>query len=175
MNGVDQANARAGTFQQDPGYGFQVSQALRGVDMGAASRGLLHSGATVAAEEGRASDLANQSFGQWYNRLAGIAQAGQTTAAQVGQQGVTTGQGIANTDQKQGNALASVYGNEASGIGATANKLFSNLSYQGQDGTGAGGYVTNALGGLFGGGSGGSSGSDWGGYGASRTGAETGF
>src|SRR5215472_6237074 len=69
LNGPDAASAAMAKFQTSPGYQWSVDQALRGVDRGAASIGLLRSGATIKAEQDRANQLANQEFGNYWGRL----------------------------------------------------------------------------------------------------------
>ena len=56
----------------------KCSEGLRGVDAWRGSRGLpgVRSGATIKAEETFAQGLANQDFGQYYNRLAGLSSLG---------------------------------------------------------------------------------------------------
>ena len=69
LNGPDAAAAAMQRFQTSPGYQFQMEQGLRGIDAGAASRGMLRSGATLKAEETFGQGLANQDFTNYFNRL----------------------------------------------------------------------------------------------------------
>jgi hypothetical protein len=57
-----------GNFQESPGFKFAVEQATRGVNAGYGARGLLKSGAAINAVQQRATDLANQDYGNWFNR-----------------------------------------------------------------------------------------------------------
>jgi len=83
LQGQDAANAAMSTFQNSPGYQWQMQQGLRGVDAGAAAGVRLpgvRSGATVKAEETFAENLANTSFGDYWNRLNSLAGMGQNAA-----------------------------------------------------------------------------------------------
>src|SRR5262252_1385492 len=76
LNGQDAANAAMAKFQTSPGYQWQLQQGLRATDMGAAARGMLRSGATLKAEQAYGSGLADQEFGNYYNRLANLTSGG---------------------------------------------------------------------------------------------------
>ena len=73
QNGPDAAAAAMANFQASPGYGYQVEQGLKGVDAGAASKGMLRSGATLKAEQTLGNNLANQDFSAYLSRLSGMA------------------------------------------------------------------------------------------------------
>jgi hypothetical protein len=136
LNGPDAAKAAMDRFQTSPGYQFQMEQGLRGIDAGAASTGMLRSGATLKAEETFGQGLANQDFGNYYNRLSALSG-----------QGLTAAQGVANANQnlisqEEGNAQSqnaaitsmtnaqnSATGNLFSGLGNTANNLLNNQAF----------------------------------------------
>jgi hypothetical protein len=129
-NGPDAMSAALGSYQQSPGYQWQLGQGLRAVDAGAASQGILHSGATIKGEIGYAEGLAKQDFQTYYNNLFNLANLGENAAAKTGNNAVTTGQGIAGTDVSTGAALTSIYGNEAKGLTNTLNNYANNSIYQ---------------------------------------------
>jgi hypothetical protein len=114
-NGPDAATAAGANFHTDPGYEFQYNQGLRAVDAGAASKGILHSGATIKGEETFATGLADQSFSNYYNRLFNLSQLGETAAA-----------GGAALAQSAGNTQANITGNLGAGLSNTVSSLFSN-------------------------------------------------
>ncbi len=126
LSGQDAADAAMTTFQASPGYQYQVQQGLRAVDAGAASRGYLRSGATIKAEETLGSNLANQGFGEYYNRLMGLTTLGANAAAGGAQPAIQA----SKSSLDAGNAQSSIYGNEASGLGGIANNLLSNKDFQ---------------------------------------------
>jgi hypothetical protein len=127
-------------FQTSPGYQWSLEQGLRGVDAGAAAKGLLRSGATLKAEQTFGTGLADQEFQQYYKNLTGLSTLGEQAAAG----GASTAQAGANLAQGAGNTQASIFGNTAAGLGNTVNSLFSNKDFQnwiGIGGGGGGGYV----------------------------------
>ena len=130
LSGPDAASAAMAKFQSSPGYQWQLDQGLRAVDAGKASQGLLHSGATIKAEETYGSGLANQDFTNYYNRLFDLSKLGEGAASGSAQATQSTAQGIASTDLSQGSALASIYGNAAQGIGNAAGGYMNNSLYQ---------------------------------------------
>ena len=73
LNGPDAAAAAMANFTSSPGYGYQVEQGLKGVDAGAAAKGMLRSGATLKAEQTLGANLANQDFSAYLSRLSGMA------------------------------------------------------------------------------------------------------
>lgn len=122
-NGVDAASGAMGDFFTSPGYQWRLDEGMRGVDAGAAAKGILRSGATLKAEQKYAQGLASSEFDNYYNRLFDLSKLGENAAATSGDQSVKTGQGIAQTDISAGGAQASIYGNAAKGISSAANSL----------------------------------------------------
>jgi hypothetical protein len=120
LNGPDAATKAMGNYQTSPGYQWQLGQGLRAIDAGAASQGILRSGATIKGEETFGQGLANQDFSQYYNRLMDLTKLGATTA---------TGQ--AQTDLSAAGAQANIDSQIAKGIGTTASGLLSNPNFTG--------------------------------------------
>lgn len=138
LNGPDAAKAAMDRFQTSPGYQFQMEQGLRGIDAGAASQGILRSGATIKAEEKFGQNLANLDFGNYYNRLSALSGQGLTAASGVAAAGNNLIAGMQGNAQSQNavalggaNAQNSIIGNTASGLGSTVNNLFSDKNFQG--------------------------------------------
>ena len=130
LNGQEAANTAMANFQSSPGYGYQVSEGLKAVDTGAAARGLLRSGSTLAAEQKLGANLANQDFTTYYNRLMGMTQLGQASAAGTAAAGAQAASGIAQTEASLGSAQASIYGNTASGVSNAIGQGLNNYQYQ---------------------------------------------
>lgn len=114
-------------FQQSPGYQFAVDEAMKQVQRNASSRGLLESGNVMREMSDRAQQMANQEYGNWWNRqaqqygdyqnrLAGLA--GGNTGADYAMQ---LGQGLGQTAFNTGNNIASLLGNQG-------NNFFSGLA-----------------------------------------------
>jgi len=151
LQGQDAANAAMSTFQNSPGYQWQMQQGLRGVDAGAAAGVRLpgvRSGATVKAEETFAENLANTSFGDYWNRLNSLAGMGQNAATSEANLGTWGAGQLANVGANLNNAIAgqasnataaqtgaanaqnSIFSNTASGLGNTVNSLLTNKDVQ---------------------------------------------
>lgn len=119
LNGQPAADTAMSTFQSSPGYQFSLTQGLRGVDAGAAARGMTRSGATIKAEDTFASGLANQDFGNYMDRLNKLSNTGES--AGVNQASTDTG---AATNQ------ASIYGNTANGVSNSLTGALGNSNVQ---------------------------------------------
>jgi hypothetical protein len=130
LNGQPAADAAMSTFQSSPGYQYQVQQGLRGVDAGAASQGILRSGATIKAEETLGSNLANQDFGNYWNRLQQLSGSGLDAAKGIAGVATGTATNTANVDTGQASMDASIYGNMAKSIGTSANQLLQTTAVQ---------------------------------------------
>lgn len=153
LNGQPAADTAMENFQKSPGYQFSLDQGLRAVDAAAAAKGMGRSGAVLKAEQAYGTGLADQEFGNYYNRLFGLSNQGLTAAG-----GISTAannlsaalenqaQSIAGVNLAQGGAQSSIYGNMGQGISNSVNSLFNNKDFQGW------------AGGLFGGGGGSSPG-----------------
>lgn len=125
-------------FDKSPDYLFARDQGIQSLDRSAAARGSLYSGGQSADLAKFASGLASQNLNTYYNRLAGLAQLGQSSATSLGSIG--TGNAA-----QQGNF--SLAGANAAGQGiydaANANSNLVN-SLTGLAGQFAGGYGSNA-------------------------------
>ena len=147
LNGMTAKNpdgtpAQYGGFFNSPDYQFRRDESLKAANAGLSSRGLLGSGAAVRAKTALAGNLASSEFGDWWNRLAGVAGVGQTATQATSAAGQNAANNISQAYQNAGNARASAYMN----TGAAINNGVQNL---------AGLYAYNAGGGFGGGSSGG--------------------
>ena len=94
LNGAE-GNARAqAAFQNNPGYQFQLQSGLDAIDRGAAARGRVQSGNTLAAEQQYGANLANQGWSNYLTAFNPLLS--QQTAAAQGQAGALTSQAGAN-------------------------------------------------------------------------------
>lgn len=87
-NGGVAQDAAFAQFREDPGYQFARQQGIDALDASAARRGLLLSGTNQQAVQNYATDLANQTFQQYLDRLRQQQQLGLTGASGVGQAGI---------------------------------------------------------------------------------------
>jgi hypothetical protein len=104
VNGPGGHDAAVANFRASPGYDWQKQQATDEANRGAAAGGQLLSGNTIAAIQDRASHLADQEYGNYYNRLQGVSDRGQQAVGQV-----------AGIDQALG-GLAYGYGGDVSNV-----------------------------------------------------------
>jgi hypothetical protein len=106
-------NRFGSSYQQSPGYQFQVNQATHGANAAAAAGGMLGSPAEQAALAGRITDLSNQDYNQYLSNALGL-----------------YGQGMSGL----GNLYQSGYGasNELAGDLANNAQNEANLKYAGQ-------------------------------------------
>jgi hypothetical protein len=131
---TDYQNFGMDQFRADPGYGFRMSEGMKGLERSAAARGGLLSGGTLKGIQRFGQDLASQEFQNAFNRygiererrmapLQSLAGVGQTTSQQLG----AAGTGFANTLGNIGMNQANVQGNaamaRASAYGDTTNQL----------------------------------------------------
>ena len=143
LNGQNAADTAMSTYQTSPGYQWQVSEGLRGVDAGAAALGMTRSGANEKAELTYAQGLANSDFGTYYNRLNSMTTTGATAAAGQATANTNTADSLSNIATSTGSQQSSIYGNTTSGLTSTINNLLKNTSFQnlisGSSGTSSGG------------------------------------
>ena len=120
-------------FEQDPGYGFRMSEGLKALDRTAAARGNLLSGSTLKGAQRYGQDLGSQEYQNAFNRyqtnrsnilnplqsLAGVGQtstnqgiaAGSNYATNVGNLGMNAAGTQANAGLTAAQANQSAYGN----------------------------------------------------------------
>lgn len=115
------------SFFQAPDYQFALGQELQGLDRSAAARGSLYSGGHNADTLRYAEGLASQQFGNYINRLSGLAGIGQGSANQLGAYGQNYANSVGNIAMRnaanqngyaydQANAWSN-FGNQLAGIG----------------------------------------------------------
>lgn len=117
-----------GAYQQSPGYQYAMDQALGQVQNQASARGMLESGAVIRGMQQTATGLAQQDYGNWWNRqnqlygdyqnrLQGLA--GGPTGSQ---DAMTAGANLASGNLQTASNLGSLFGNQGtSGMGAYVN------------------------------------------------------
>lgn len=130
-------NMNMSTLEQTPGYQFTLNQGLKGVNNQQSALGLANSGAAQKAAASYATGLASNTYQQQfnnavtnqtntYNRLMGLTDIGQSSAAGVGAGALQTGTSIGANQIGAGNAMASMYNADGSAVantGATVGAL----------------------------------------------------
>lgn len=102
FNGDASKNAAMDRFKTaDPGRQYAIDQANQGWNRSAAAKGgMMGNGGFAASLQANNQNLADQQFGNYYNRLMGIAGIGRGSATQ-----------LANTNTQYGNTVGGIYGN----------------------------------------------------------------
>lgn len=108
---------------QMPGYQFALSQGLRGAQQSATARGLGLSGAALKGAEQFATGLADQTYGNQFNRLLGLTQLGQSAAAQTGSFGANAANQMSAAYGNIGDANAAFYNSIGTGVTNAANSV----------------------------------------------------
>jgi len=139
---AQQQQAAYDRFRVSPGYQFSFDQGQQAVENSAAARGGVHSGATMKALDRFGTGLANQEYGDYYNRLAAEAGIGQTAVAQGNAAAQNYGNSAAQLAQNTGAARASAYGqagqamsNAYGGVASAINGGIGNYLYMSQMGS----------------------------------------
>lgn len=106
LNGMDKQGVAVGNIQNSPMFGQIAQQGEDAILQNAAATGGLRGGNTQAALAQFRPQLLQQMIDQQYQRLGGLTQLGQASAAGVGAAGQQTGTNIAGLIQQQGAAQA---------------------------------------------------------------------
>lgn len=96
-------------FQNSPDYAYAYQQGMQGLDRSAAARGGFMGGGADADRIALGQGLASQNFNNYWDRLAGRAGQGQSSAQNLGALGGQYATNIGNTYQDIGNTRASSY------------------------------------------------------------------
>jgi len=130
-------------FYQSPDYDFRMNEGIRAMDSSAASRGMLMSGAQLRGITEFGQGLAAGEYGNYYNRLAGIAGLAKTAQnPYAGAQSSLYG-GLMNSYGQAGANTANIYGNQANANAGIWGNALGGIDWSG---------VGNAVGGMFKGG-----------------------
>lgn len=127
-------------FQATPGYKFAVKQGERSVMNNLNALGLRSSGSALKALTDYRTGVANQEYGNYLGRLAGVAGMGQDQANRTNQLG-------AQMSSQQGQFGAQLAGNVQQGLGNIGNTYESAGAARASGYVGAANALQNALGG----------------------------
>jgi hypothetical protein len=148
-------------FQQDPGYGFRLSEGQKALERSAAARGGLMGGATGKALQRFGQEMGSQEYQNAFNRyqaerqarlnpLQSLAGVGQTAANTLGAQAGQFGSNLAETIGAGAQARASGYMGAANAITGGVGQYMNYQQNQAQNS-----LLQQALGRGYGGGGGG--------------------
>lgn len=132
-------------LEQLPGYQFALYQGLKGTQSGYAARGLGSSGAALKGAAQYATGLADQTYGEQFNRLLSLGQLGANAAANQANASVQSGANIAGSQIGLGNAQA---GGAAGIAGSLSGGLNNYLGYNMLQNLIGGGGGANSGGGI---------------------------
>jgi len=124
------AGGATSQFFASPDYQFRQDQQAKALERMQSARGMWNSGATRTALMERSGDLASAEYGNWWNRLSGLAGQGQAATNTGIQAGQNTTAMINNATQQAGNARASAYANTGSAINGGINNVLSAYLFQ---------------------------------------------
>lgn len=110
-------------FMNSPDYAYALQQGVRASDRSAAARGALGSGGHSGDLMQLGQGLALQNADNYWNKLAGRAGQGQSTAQNLGGLGANMATNIGNNAMNAANARASSYANTANAWGNYGNQL----------------------------------------------------
>lgn len=110
---VNPAGGNTNAFMASPDYQFRQDEQARALTARNAALGIQDSGAAQKSAMKLSGNLASGEYSNWYNRLAGLAGTGQTTATNLAGQGSNYAQQFGNITQQQGQNLASSYQRKA--------------------------------------------------------------
>jgi hypothetical protein len=126
---------------QDPGYGFRMSEGLKAVDRQAAARNGLISGAALKASQRYGQDMASQEYQNAFNRYQTSRTNTLSPLQQITAQGASAAGALGSYAQNYGNATQAAYGDFNNSIQNALGNYGNMLG--GAYGTGAG-LVNNA-------------------------------
>lgn len=116
-------------FFASPDYNFRRTEGMRGIENSFAARGGAQSGNALRALTELNSNLAAGEFGNYFNRLAGLAGVGQTATTQTAMFGQNAANNIAQNHLAAGNARASGIQGQANAWGNTIQDLVGLYGY----------------------------------------------
>lgn len=110
------ANLQTTQLQMDPGYLFRLGQGQDAVQNSMSARGGSLGGNALKALTEYGQNFASNEFSNAFNRLAGVANTGQTTAQNLGSFGQNTASNVGNNLSMIGQARASGYAGQANAV-----------------------------------------------------------
>ena len=126
------AGAGANMLNADPGYNFRLSEGLKSLDRTAAARGGMLSGGALKAAQRYGQDYASNEFGNAYNRMAGLASLGPSSAGVMNNLGsnysTNAGNTMSNMGVNTGNALLAATNARTSAYTGAGNQFGKYLS-----------------------------------------------
>lgn len=114
-----------GGFKTSPGYNYRMDEGQRGLERSRAARGMGLGGASMKEAMRHNQGMASSEYGNWWNRLAGIAQGGQQATNTQVNAGANYANQAGQNFLNQGNAQASGYAGINNALQSGINNGFS--------------------------------------------------
>lgn len=114
-------------FYASPDYEFRRSEGLRDIGNQFAAKG--GGGNAMKALTGYSSNLASGEFGNWFNRMFGMSEAGRGAQGTVAHAGMNAANNIGGYAMSAGNQMANLRMNNAANINNALNSGISNILY----------------------------------------------
>ena len=111
-------------FLASPGYANQLAQGVQALDASAAARGNLLSGQQLKAVNAFGQNIAAQGYGDYTNRLAALANVGQSATQQTAALGAAAAQNAGSALMNAGGAWTTGF----QGVGDAINSGFGNYN-----------------------------------------------
>lgn len=119
------ATGPSNAFKETPGYQWRVQQGEQGVLNNLSAMGMKNSGRALKSLETFRQGIASEEYGNWLNRIAGVAGQGQQQANSMAGYSQNAANSMAGTIQDAGQARASGYVGSANawtqGLNSAAN------------------------------------------------------
>lgn len=139
--GSDQLQAQ-NAFRQTPGYQFLLNEGRRGVEGSYAGQGVLQSGAAAKALQARAMGIANQTYGDYMDRLIGQQNAGMGAGQLIsGAGGYGTGFSQGSSQSSNLSSSGSQNVSDSTSSGWSTNDSVTNAQNGGKSGSGLLGQI----------------------------------
>jgi hypothetical protein len=105
VNALNTLGSNLGSFddyKKNAGFDFTLGESLKGITGASAARGMLNSGMTGKAFQKYGTNLTNQFYENWLNKLGNVSQLG------LGAAGTLAGAGQVNTSKNSGGIIPGI-------------------------------------------------------------------
>lgn len=133
LGGGGAAKTARESFQESPGYQFALKQGLQATQRGAAAGGMMGSGAEQRELQRVGQGMAQQQYGGWQSKLAGLSGMGQQAAQAAAGERMQAGGQLAQLGLGYGGQISGLFG-QLGQAGAESGMAKAQLGQQGRAG-----------------------------------------
>lgn len=130
VNALNMMQDPVNNFYASPDFNFRMTEGLG--DLGNQFNLKGGGGNAMKGLEAFRNNLAGSEFGNWFNRIFGISEAGRGAQGTVAHAGVNAANAISGAHGAQGANMANVYGNKYANINNAFQSGLSNMLYMNQ-------------------------------------------